>query len=116
LFSESLSLLPLVLGAVAAGLATTYLTQALHQYGRLATDTSMGVVFTSLFAVGVLLVKQYASEVHFDTACIYEGNLLMLTVDTITLAGLEMPRQVLVVGPVMVLNAVVLGVLWKEFK
>lgn len=116
LFSESLSVVPLFLGAIAAGLATTYLTQTLHQYGRLATDTSMGVVFTSLFAIGVLLVKQYASQVHFDTACIYEGNLLLLTIDTITLAGLELPRQALVVGPVMLLNAVVLGVLWKEFK
>ncbi len=116
LFSGSLGVVPMFLGAIAAGIATTFLTQALHQYGHVSTDASMGVVFTSFFAVGVVLLKRYASNVHLDVSCVYEGSLLWLAMDTETVAGLEIPRQVAVVLPVLLINLAVMTLLWKEFK
>src|SRR3990172_11554494 len=59
LFSGSLNIVPLFLGAAAVGLLTTFLTQTLHQFGRVPTDAAMGVVFTSLFALGVVLLKRF---------------------------------------------------------
>lgn len=114
--SGSLSVLPLFLGAIAAGLATTFLTHSLHRYAGIATDAAMGVVFTSLFALGVILLKVFASQVDLDAACVYEGSLLWLVLDTVDIAGLAVPRQVFVVLPILVLNAVVIGLLWKELK
>lgn len=116
LFSESLSIVPLFVGAVVAGVLTTWLTQTLHQYGGLATDASMGVVFTSLFAVGVILIKVYASEVHFDAACVYEGSLLEMTVVTFDVAGFDIPREVNVISPILLLNLGLILLLWKELK
>ena len=116
LFSESLSIVPLFLGAVVAGLLTTWLTQTLHQIGGLATDASMGVVFTTLFAIGVILIKVYASDVHFDVACVYEGSLLEMTVMTIDVAGLAIPREVNVISPILLLNLGLILLLWKELK
>src|ERR1044072_7715285 len=63
-FSGSFNILPLFIAAAVIGLLTTFLTQTLHQYGRVPTDASMGVVFTSLFALGVVLVKRYVSGIH----------------------------------------------------
>src|SRR5262245_48114232 len=37
----------IVVGAMALGVATTFLTQFFHQLGRVPEDASMGVVFTS---------------------------------------------------------------------
>lgn len=116
LFSESLSIVPLFIGAVLAGVVTTFLTQTLHHYGGLATDASMGVVFTSLFALGVVLIKVYASQMHFDAACVYQGSLLLMAVDTFAVGGLEIPRQVLLVAPVGALNLAVILLLWKELE
>ncbi len=116
LFSGTLNILPLFAGAVAAGVATTFLTQTLNQYGRLSPDASLGVVFTSLFALGVVLLKLFVSEFHFDTACVYEGSLLLLIFHTVDIAGVEVPRQFLVAVPVLLLNIAALIVLWKEFK
>src|SRR5215203_2059328 len=48
----SLNIVALFVGAALIGLLTTFLTQTLHQYGRVPTDASMGAVFTSLFALG----------------------------------------------------------------
>ncbi len=116
LFSGTLSIAPMFAGAVLAGLVTTFLTQTLHEYGRVSTDAAMGVVFTSLFALGVVMLKLFASKVHLDTACVYEGSLVSLLLDTITVAGVEVPRQVLVAVPVLLVNLVVITLMWKELK
>jgi manganese/zinc/iron transport system permease protein len=115
-FSGSFSIIPLFVGAAAIGLLTTFLTQTLHQYGRVPTDASMGVVFTSLFALGVVLLKRYASGVHFDVACVYEGSLSQAALDTFTFAGREWPRQLVTVLPVVLLNLVTITLFWKELK
>lgn len=115
LLSGSLSIVPLFLGAIVAGLATTFLTQTLHHYGRLSTDAAMGVVFTSLFALGVVLLELFGSQVHIDMACVYEGS-LMNVVATTTIAGVVLPQQIYVALPVLAINLAVVGLLWKELK
>lgn len=114
--SGSLSIVPLFAGAVVAGLATTFLTQSLHRYGGIATDAAMGVVFTSLFALGVVLLKVFASDLHFDASCVYEGSLLWLVLDTTSVLGVEVPRQAFVVLPILLFNLAVIGLLWKELQ
>ena len=42
LFSGSMNVLPLFVGAALVGLLTTFLTQTLHQFGRVPTDAAMG--------------------------------------------------------------------------
>lgn len=115
LFSGTLNIVPMFIGAVLAGIATTYLTQTLHHYGGLSTDAAMGMVFTSLFALGVILLKLFGSQVHLDTACVYEGS-LMNVLETIRIGGLELPKQVFVALPVLLINLTMIGLLWKELK
>jgi manganese/zinc/iron transport system permease protein len=113
LFSGSLSILPLFAGAVACGLLTTFLTQTLHQYAHVPSDASMGVVFTSLFALGVVLVKQCVAGLHFDIACVYEGTLELVSLAE-PVAGL--PRPLFTTLVVLTVNLAVLALLWKELK
>jgi len=115
-FSGSLNIVPLFIGAALIGLLTTFLTQTLHQYGRVPTDASMGVVFTSLFALGVVLLKTYVSKIHFDVDCVFEGLLYQAGLYTFEFAGLELPRQLQTVFPVVVINLAIIIVLWKELK
>lgn len=113
LFSGSTSMVPLFAGAIACGLLTTFLTQTLHQYARVPSDASMGVVFTSLFALGVVLVKKYLSGLHFDIDCVYEGTLELVSLAE-PVAGV--PRPLFTTSLVLVVNLLVLVLLWKEFK
>ncbi|NOZ39978.1 MAG: iron ABC transporter [Planctomycetes bacterium] len=113
LFSGTTSIVPLFVGAVVCGLLTTFLTQTLHQYARVPSDASMGVVFTSMFALGVVLVKRYVGGLHFDVACVYEGTLELVSLAT-PIAGL--PRPLFTTLLVLLLNLAVLILLWKEFK
>lgn len=108
--------LPLLLGALGAGLATAVLTRLTQKHGGLAADASLGVVYTTFFALGVVLVKQRLDGVHFDASCIYEGSLLQVALDTQLIGGVEVPRALLTAVPVLLLVVALLAVLWKEWK
>ncbi|TWU22847.1 Manganese transport system membrane protein MntB [Bythopirellula polymerisocia] len=109
----SRSMVPMFVGAVIAGLLTTFMTQTLHQYLRVPSDASMGIVFTAMFAVGVVLVKQFTEGLHFDIGCVYEGALEYVPFGE-RVAGL--PRQLFTSLVVLLLNFAVLIMLWKELK
>ncbi|MEM8946917.1 MAG: metal ABC transporter permease [Planctomycetota bacterium] len=113
LFSGSTSIVPLFIGATICGLLTTFLTQTLHQYARVPSDASMGVVFTSLFALGVVLVKKFVGGLHFDIACVYEGTLELVSLAE-PVAGV--PRPLFTTTIVLFVNLAALVLLWKELK
>ncbi|NGX47266.1 MAG: Manganese transport system membrane protein MntB, partial [Chlamydiae bacterium] len=54
----------LFIAALVTGILTTLLTQVLHRVIKLQEDASIGIVFTSLFALGILLVTLYTRNAH----------------------------------------------------
>lgn len=66
--------LPLALGAFASGLLCSTATGWIKRHTRVKEDTVMGVVFTGLFALGLVLHVKIPSDLHLDH--ILFGNLL----------------------------------------
>ncbi len=107
----------IIIGAMALGILTAFLTRFLSGLGGVSEDSSMGVVFTTLFAVGVILMKQAAADrVDLDANCVFLGNLLLATIDTVSVNGWEIPRSVGSLGLVSALTVLFVGLLWKELK
>lgn len=107
----------MLIGAFAVGLLTTGLIQALENMGGIAADSSMGVVFTTLFAGGVVLLKAKTDgKVDLDVDCVLNGSLSIITLDTIELFGYEVPRAAIMLTTVLGINLAVLVVLWKELR
>lgn len=112
----SRDVLPALIGAVAVGMLTAVLTSGLSRLGRVPEDASMGVVFTSLFALGVILISYAARKVDLDANCIFYGLLEGAAGDMRSIAGVAMPRSFIVLAAVLLLNAAVVVVFWKELK
>jgi manganese/iron transport system permease protein len=80
---------PLILGAFAAGMVTALATGYLAANSRVKQDTVMGVVFSGMFGLGIVLYTSITSDVHLDH--ILFGNMLgvgahdLLTTGTISL-------------------------------
>jgi ABC-type Mn2+/Zn2+ transport system permease subunit len=68
--------LPLALGAFASGLFCAVATGYIKANSRVKEDTVMGVVFTGLFAFGLVLFTKIKSDLHLDH--ILFGNILGL--------------------------------------
>ncbi|MEM7643494.1 MAG: metal ABC transporter permease [Pseudomonadota bacterium] len=66
--------LPLILGAFAAGMTCALLTGYLSENSRVKQDTVMGVVFSGMFAVGIILYTSIHTNQHLDH--ILFGNML----------------------------------------
>lgn len=84
--------LPLALGAIASGLFCAIATGFIKTHSRVKEDTVMGVVFTGLFALGLVLFTKVKSDLHLDH--ILFGNILGLATgdlrDTLIVAGLTL--------------------------
>ncbi|MCC6696621.1 MAG: metal ABC transporter permease [Candidatus Hydrogenedentes bacterium] len=75
LITHSRNTLPMLIGAGALGLFTAFLTSALERHGRLQADASLGVTFTWLFALGVILVSAFTGHVDLDAECVLYGEI-----------------------------------------
>ncbi len=68
--------LPMLIGAAGAAVFAVVLIEAIKRLGRIEPGAAMGVVFTTLFAAGVLLLEQSdTSSVHLDVEHALMGNL-----------------------------------------
>ncbi|MEM1344757.1 MAG: metal ABC transporter permease [Pseudomonadota bacterium] len=119
LVSGALTSLSMMAGAAAASLIAVALIEAIRRLGRIDAGAAMGVVFTTLFALGVLLLEQTGSaNVHLDVDHALMGNLESLIwfsadgwgslLDPDALAGLpvELPRLAVVTALVVLLTVV----------
>jgi len=68
--------IPMLLGAAGAAVVAVILIEAIKRLGRIEPGAAMGVAFTSLFAIGVLVLEQTdTSAVHLDVEHALMGNL-----------------------------------------
>jgi manganese/iron transport system permease protein len=58
--------LPLALGAFLAGMVCALATGYLKENSRVKQDTVMGVVFSGMFGLGIVLYTKIQSDVHLD--------------------------------------------------
>jgi manganese/zinc/iron transport system permease protein len=63
----------LLIGALITALCTTFSTEFLHKKLRLQEDTSIGLIFTAFFALGVVLVTTLTRKSHLGIEAIM-GN------------------------------------------
>lgn len=67
---------PMLLGAAGAALVAVAAIEAIRRLGKIEPGAAMGVVFTTMFAGGVLLLEQSdTSSVHLDVEHALFGNL-----------------------------------------
>ena len=82
--------IPLAIGAFAAGLLCATGTGFIKQNSRIKEDTVMGVVFTGLFAFGLVLFSRTSSDMHLDHILV--GSILGITpaqvVQTLVMGGI----------------------------
>ncbi|MEP1536964.1 MAG: metal ABC transporter permease [Paracoccaceae bacterium] len=78
--------IPLIIGAFGAGMTCALLTGYLASNSRVKQDTVMGVVFSGMFAVGIVLYVSVETNAHLDH--ILFGNLLGIGAQDLWTAGL----------------------------
>jgi len=115
LINGSIDPIPMFLGALTAGIITAVATQFIHRTGSVPEDSSIGIVFTSLFAFGVVVVSQ-AKGVHLDLDCVLFGDLAFAGMNFRPVGGWLIPEAVFTLVPTLVMTVAFLALCWKELK
>jgi len=116
LISQSRDPLTMFFGALIVGVLTAVLVEWVQKLGKTESGASMGVVFTILFAVGVIMIRQAADSVDLDPGCVLYGAIDMTYLDRIEVAGTLVPRAAVVNGAMLLVNVALVTVLYKEFR
>ncbi len=114
--THSRSSLPMFLGAVIVGILTALFTEWIRGIGKVDEGASMGVVFTSLFALGLVMLVQAADRVDLDADCVLYGAIELTPLDRVGFLGFRVPRAALTLGCVAVINLIFVVLFFKELK
>ena len=114
LVTHSRDSLPMFIGAAAVGVMTAVFVDWVHRLGKVEESASMGVVFTTLFALGLILLVRGADHVDLDPGCVLYGAVELVPLDTRDFLGFEVPRAVVNLSLVLLINLVFVGAFFKE--
>lgn len=88
--------IPLVIGAFLAGLFTAVATGFVKDNSRVKSDTVMGVIFSGMFGLGIVIYTQIETELHLDH--ILFGNMLGVGARDLWTAGsIALPVAALII-------------------
>lgn len=107
---------PMFLGAAAVGVFTALATEWIRGFGKVDEGAAMGVVFTTLFAAGLIMIVQAADRVDLDPGCVLYGAIELTPLNTVSMAGFEVPRVVVVLSAILLINLLAVVLFYKELK
>ncbi len=121
LLTHSRASFALFIGAALVGVLTAIFTQWISRFGHVDRGASMGIVFTTLFALGLLLIVQAADHVDLDPGCVLYGAIELTPLEVSwrpALFGfeLEVPQAALVLSGVLLLNILFVVFFFKELR
>lgn len=118
LLTQSLQSWAVFVGAILAGMLASLLIGLLERVSPLKGDAILGVVFTSMFALGVILVNTMAGDVHLDVECVLYGEIGYIPLfEPWVVGGREVaPMPVVRMGGVTLLVILLMVIFYRGWK
>lgn len=107
---------PMFVGAVIVGILTAFFSEWIRRVGNVDEGASMGVVFTSLFALGLVMIVQTADTVDLDPGCVLYGAIEFTPLDRIAVFGWVVPRAFVTLSVVLLVNLAFVILFFKELR
>ncbi|MED5471957.1 MAG: metal ABC transporter permease [Verrucomicrobiota bacterium] len=103
---------PMFIGALVAGVITTLIIEVLHSRTRIKQDAAIGITFSTMFAIGVILISLHGSHTDLDLDCVLFGKLDFLSTKEKIIMGL--PGVVITMGTVALIVGIMILLFYKE--
>ena len=114
--TNTLNGIPMLIGAAIVGILTAFFVQLLDSSG-VQSDAAIGVVFTSLFALGVVLISFVGDTVHLDVEHALMGEIAFIPWNSFIINGINLgPKAVWMLGFVLLLVIAIIIIFYKEIK
>lgn len=104
---------------VAAGLVgvlTVVLIELAKEFGQVDEGAAIGVVFTFLFALGLVMIVRAADRVDLDPGCVLYGAIETTLIDVVDVGGWSVPRAVISLTAITIINVLFVVLLYRPLK
>lgn len=104
------------IGALFAGILTTVIIETIHRNSRIKQDAAIGIAFTTLFAIGVILISLFAGQVDLDQECVLYGEIgsVPLEESAVLLGKTLGPASLVRMGVVLCATILLIVLFYKE--
>ncbi len=107
----------LIIGAALTGVVTVFLVELLKQTHLVSEEASIGLVFTFLFSVGVIIISRYAGNVHLDIDAVLLGEIAFTPFNRLIIANIDFgPKAIYIITAILSLNITYIYLFYKELK
>lgn len=114
MMSSAIDGFTMFIAASIVGILTTFLIELLSQKVKVQQDASIGVIFTFLFALGLIFVSVFELNNELDPDHILYGEILNVPFDQLKIGGsFAGPRAVYILG---LLNIIIIGVVTVFYR
>jgi manganese/zinc/iron transport system permease protein len=96
------------------GVVLVICTEFLRKKGQVDEGAALGISFIALFALGLILIVHAADYVDLDPSCVLFGGMELVPLLTSTMYGYEIPAALPGLLLLLVLNALLTGIFYKE--
>jgi|TARA_B110000090_G_scaffold95459_1_gene107586 manganese/zinc/iron transport system permease protein len=110
--SGSTASLPILIGASLSGILATLMIEWFTKKARLQSDAAIGVSYTLLFAIGIILISKFGANADLDQQCVLYGEIEYVSLWLQPIVGeLMLPKQaiILLVVCILLIGAVIWG-------
>ncbi len=116
IFTGSREVAPMFTGAVIAALFLSLVAEWLRDRAEMDGGAALGVVFTTLFSGGIILIEMYTREIDLDPSCVLHGLIEFTHFQRMDVFGYSLPRSIVSISLALLLNLTALLIFWKEWK
>lgn len=105
--SQSRASIWMFLGAASVGVLATVLIELLRKRLKVQSDASIGMTFTTLFAIGVVMITFWSDSVDLDQECVLYGEIAYVPFDIWMFHGKNMGPTALWASGILLLSILV---------
>lgn len=106
----------LIVGATLFGVITVVSIEVLVKTGRIANDAAIGLVFPFFFAIAVLIISKYYTNVHLDIDMVLLGQVELSPLKRTELWGTLLPTAFIQGSLVLMLNLGFILITYRSLK
>jgi manganese/zinc/iron transport system permease protein len=110
--SGSTASLPILIGAALSGILATLMIEWFTKKARLQSDAAIGISYTVLFAIGIILISKFGANADLDQQCVLYGEIEYVSLWLQPIIGsLVLPKQaiILLIVCILLISAVIWG-------
>ncbi|GAA4105980.1 metal ABC transporter permease [Aquimarina addita] len=103
--------------AALSGILTVILVEFIQKTNLVKEDTAIGLVFPTMFSIGVILIDKKADDVHLDLDAVLVGKIEYAPLNSFIWDGINLgPKALWVIGIIALITIILLFAFFKELK